>query len=105
MAGVPAEVVAVARRSERCFELGVYEHSATAPWVSKGGRAVLLGDAAHAMAPFLGQGANQAIQDAYCLADRLAAAKGGDLASKVLGPLQSYTLLRRAPVTALQIES
>lgn len=84
---------------------GVYEHSATAPWVSKGGRAVLLGDAAHAMAPFLGQGANQAIQDGYCLADRLACARAGDLASKVVGPLQSYTLLRRAPVTALQIES
>ncbi len=57
------------------------------------------------MAPFLGQGANQAIQDAYCLADRLAVARGGDLASKVVGPLQSYTLLRRAPVTALQVES
>jgi len=104
-AGLPSEVVAVAEASERCFELGVYEHSATAPWVSKGGRAVLLGDAAHAMAPFLGQGANQAIQDGYCLADRLAVARSGDLVSKVVGPLQSYALLRRAPVTALQIES
>ena len=103
-AGLPDEVV-VAEASERCFELGVYEHSATAPWVSTGGRAVLLGDAAHAMAPFLGQGANQAIQDGYCLADRLAAARAGELASKLIGPLQSYALLRRAPVTALQIES
>ena len=104
-AGIPEEVVAVAEASERCFELGVHEHSATAPWVSKAGRAVLLGDAAHAMAPFLGQGANQAIQDGYCLADRLAAFRSGDLTAKVVGPLQSYTLLRRAPVTALQIES
>ena len=104
-AGIPQEVIAVAEASERCFELGVYEHSATAPWISKGGRAVLLGDAAHAMAPFLGQGANQAIQDAYCLADRLAAARAGNLATRVVGPLQSYALLRRAPVTALQIES
>ena len=104
-AGIPAEVVTVAQKSERCFELGVYEHSATAPWVSKRGHAVLLGDAAHAMAPFLGQGANQAIQDGYCLADRLAAANNGGVGSKVVGALQSYTLLRRAPVTALQIES
>lgn len=104
-AGIPQEVVAVAEASERCFELGVYEHSATAPWVSKSGRAVLLGDSAHAMAPFLGQGANQAIQDGYCLASCLAAARAGDLSFKLLGPLQRYTLLRRAPVTALQIES
>ena len=75
-AGLPEEVRSVARRCERCFELGVYEHDATAPWVSRGGRAVLIGDAAHAMAPFLGQGANQAIQDGYCLATRLAAARG-----------------------------
>jgi len=104
-AGIPQEVVSVAEASERCFELGVYEHSASAPWVSKGGRAVLLGDAAHAMAPFLGQGANQAIQDGYCLANRLASAHAGELSSKLLSPLQSYALLRRAPVTALQIES
>ena len=57
------------------------------------------------MAPFLGQGANQAIQDGYCLADRLAASRQGGLASNLVDPLQSYALLRRAPVTALQIES
>lgn len=32
------------------------------------GRVVLLGDAAHAMTPNMGQGAAQAIEDAYCLA-------------------------------------
>jgi len=37
------------------------------------GRAVLLGDAAHAMTPNLGQGGAQAVEDAYVLADRLAA--------------------------------
>lgn len=35
------------------------------------GRVVLLGDAAHATTPNLGQGASQAIEDAYALADSL----------------------------------
>jgi 2-polyprenyl-6-methoxyphenol hydroxylase-like FAD-dependent oxidoreductase len=35
------------------------------------GRIVLLGDAAHAMTPNLGQGAAQAMEDAYVLADAL----------------------------------
>lgn len=38
---------------------------------------VLAGDACHAMAPFLGQGANQGIQDAVCLAQRLALVGAG----------------------------
>ncbi len=37
------------------------------------GRVVLLGDAAHSMEPNLGQGANQAIEDAFVLAKNLAA--------------------------------
>ena len=37
------------------------------------GRVALLGDAAHAMTPNLGQGGAQAIEDAYVLAEQLAA--------------------------------
>jgi 2-polyprenyl-6-methoxyphenol hydroxylase-like FAD-dependent oxidoreductase len=36
------------------------------------GRVVLMGDAAHATTPNLGQGANQAMESAYCLAESLA---------------------------------
>jgi 2-polyprenyl-6-methoxyphenol hydroxylase-like FAD-dependent oxidoreductase len=44
------------------------------------GRVVLLGDAAHAMTPNLGQGGAQAIEDAYVLAEQLARQPGWEQA-------------------------
>jgi len=48
----------------------IYDLAPLSSW--QDGRAVLLGDAAHAMTPNLGQGACQAIEDAYALAHCLA---------------------------------
>jgi salicylate hydroxylase len=59
------------------------------------GRIVLLGDAAHPMAPMNGQGANQAIQDGVTLAVALCGRHLGDPAA-ALAEYQSI----RAPVTA-----
>jgi 2-polyprenyl-6-methoxyphenol hydroxylase-like FAD-dependent oxidoreductase len=47
-------------------------------WISEKGRVVLLGDAAHAIPPSGGQGANQAFEDAWSLAQML-----GNLSEKV----------------------
>ena len=56
------------------------------------GRVVLLGDAAHAMLPHHGQGANTTVEDAFTLAALLARAHPGDLDPV----LASYQRMRRA---------
>src|SRR5690606_18163758 len=60
------------------------------------GRLVLVGDAAHAMAPNLGQGANSALVDAAALVDELA--RPGDLE----GALAAYDRRRRPAVRWVQ---
>jgi 2-polyprenyl-6-methoxyphenol hydroxylase-like FAD-dependent oxidoreductase len=50
----------------------VYYHEPLSSWSDAAGGAVLVGDAAHALPPFLGAGAGQAIQDAHALATALA---------------------------------
>lgn len=62
------------------------------------GRTVLLGDAAHAMTPNLGQGAGQAIEDAATLTLLL---RGGDLDAA----LSTYDALRRKRTRAIWRQS
>ncbi|MFD7503755.1 FAD-dependent monooxygenase [Streptomyces sp. NPDC059850] len=66
------------------------------------GRAVLLGDAAHAMLPHHGQGANQTIEDAATLADCLAGADGPQAYGSALS---RYERLRRARTRQVQRSS
>jgi 2-polyprenyl-6-methoxyphenol hydroxylase-like FAD-dependent oxidoreductase len=60
------------------------------------GRLVLLGDAAHAMAPTLGQGANSALVDAAVLAQELSRPQ------PVPSALERYAARRQAPVRRVQ---
>ncbi len=53
---------------------GLFRHEVPARW--HGGSLVLVGDAAHPTLPFLAQGANLALEDAWVLADTLADAPG-----------------------------
>lgn len=68
-----------------------------ASWVC--GQVAILGDAAHAMLPFLAQGAAQAIEDAGALEEALE--QGKDIEAG----LRAYQALRRARATRVQKES
>jgi salicylate hydroxylase len=54
------------------FKWGLYDRAPLERWTS--GRVAMLGDAAHPMTPFLGQGAAMAVEDAVVLGRALAAA-------------------------------
>jgi salicylate hydroxylase len=64
------------------------------------GRVTLLGDAAHAMEPFQAQGAAQAVEDAYVLAECLASA-----ADEPVAGLMRYERIRTARAEELQASS
>jgi 2-polyprenyl-6-methoxyphenol hydroxylase-like FAD-dependent oxidoreductase len=89
------EVLAAAT-PERTLVHGIHTAPAVVP-VREG--AVLLGDAAHAMAPNLGHGANTALVDAAALTEALAEASGPSAA------LRRYVLRRTLPGQAWRLGS
>ncbi|MFC7406452.1 FAD-dependent monooxygenase [Georgenia alba] len=79
-----------------CFWWGLYDREPLPRWTA--GRLTLLGDAAHPMLPHLGQGVNQAIEDAATLAVLL---DGTDPATAPAA-LRAYERLRRERTSAVQ---
>lgn len=57
--------------TEPCYKWGLFAHQPLPYWSQ--GRVTLLGDAAHPMLPFQAQGAAMAMEDAYILAECIAA--------------------------------
>ncbi len=66
----PVETIVGATEGEAITRADMYDRPTSKQWGA--GRVTLIGDAAHAMTNALGQGANQAIEDAVVLAGRLA---------------------------------
>jgi len=100
----PAELVAafdgwddgllkILRRAKTVLRRGVFYREPLAQWAV--GRIAFMGDSAHAMTPFIGQGAAQAILDAAVLGMALADASAGDVPTA----LESYATKRHTSAT------
>lgn len=81
---------------DSAFITGMYYRDPLARWTE--GRITLMGDSAHAMVPYLAQGACQAIEDAWVLARCLARHGAGD----INGGLLEYEDRRRPRTTRVQ---
>ena len=89
--GFDAEVHRILAQAEAPGVWGLFRHPVARQW--HGENTVLLGDAAHPTLPFLAQGANMALEDAWVLADALAAEP------TVARALARYQARRKARVT------
>jgi salicylate hydroxylase len=98
-AGWDPRIVELLAKVDSCFWWGLYDRRPLASWTN--GRLTLLGDAAHAMLPHLGQGANQAIEDGVALAVLL---EGRDSAA-VPNVLRQYESFRRGRTDVVQAEA
>jgi salicylate hydroxylase len=97
--GWDTRVVGILEKVDACFWWGLYDRKPLPSWTR--GRLALLGDAAHAMLPHLGQGANQAIEDGVALAVFLE----GRGSAEVCGVLRQYEAFRRERTDVVQAEA
>jgi salicylate hydroxylase len=97
--GWDLRVIKLLEAVETCFWWGLYDRKPLESWTK--GRLVLLGDAAHAMLPHLGQGANQAIEDGVALGVLLEGRDG----SEVPDIVSQYEKLRRVRTEIIQAEA
>ncbi|MCL2429857.1 MAG: FAD-dependent monooxygenase [Alphaproteobacteria bacterium] len=98
-AGWDPEITTLLDKVENCFWWGLYDRRPLERWSN--GRLALLGDAAHAMLPHLGQGANQAIEDGVALAVLLE----GTTPAAVPEVLGVYERFRRVRTDVVQAEA
>ena len=95
-AGWDPVVTGLIERVTDTFQWGLFDRPPLTSWAA--GRMALLGDAAHAMLPHLGQGGNQTIEDAFALA----AALEGATRAEVPVALKRYEALRLDRANAVQ---
>jgi salicylate hydroxylase len=95
-AGWDPRIGMLLRQVEKTFRSALHDRDPSPTWTR--GRLTLLGDAAHAMLPHLGQGANQSIEDGMALATLLS----NSSRETVPAALLAYERLRRERATKVQ---
>lgn len=85
------QAIIAAAPSEHLMKWALFDHAPLSHW--QDGRALIIGDAAHPILPFLGQGASMAIEDGFLLARALTEISDWN------GALQAFQQLRQ-PRTA-----
>lgn len=98
-AGWDPRIETLLAQVENPFWWGLFDREPLPRWTN--GRLGLLGDAAHAMLPHLGQGVNQSIEDGVALASLLAASDR----TAVPSALAAYESLRRPRAVKVQLGS
>jgi salicylate hydroxylase len=91
-------VLKILRKTPKLHRWGIYQHAPLKQW-SKG-HAALIGDACHAMPPFLAQGAAMAIEDAWAFAATFTRSTSGRKKG-----LQAYQRCREARAQKVAQES
>ncbi|AOR79573.1 FAD-dependent monooxygenase [Novosphingobium resinovorum] len=94
----PIQYMIAHLEEDRLFKWAINARSALSTW-NQGGCITLLGDAAHAMTPFLGQGASCAIEDAVVLSRAM---EGSDTVAEAI---ERYERARIEHATFIQAES
>ena len=84
--------------SGKYYKWALYDRDPLENWTK--GRATLLGDSAHPMLPYLGQGACMAVEDACILAESV-----GRMPDDLSAALQAYERLRKPRTTRAQLGS
>lgn len=92
------DLLRLIRASDTYFKWALYDRDPMEQWTR--GRVTLLGDAAHPMLPYLGQGACMAVEDSCILAESIAR-QPEDLD----GALAAYERLRKPRTTRAQLGS
>ena len=96
LAGWYPPILRIIERGDLVGRWDLYDREPLATWYR--GATCLLGDSAHAMLPYLGQGGAQTLEDAVALADVLADASVDD----VPAALARYEAFRKPRATAMQ---